>query len=391
MLQKMILTNFLSFRERTEFDFTPSKYGILSDTNVSSNNLLKGAMFIGPNASGKTNALKGLDFLIRLIGGSIRSISSYTCIFGNGSEFETEYIFLISEKEVSYTVKYDVMKKSLEEQLVVAGRQVLFRKGNIAKMEYGGTEISDEQLDSQTAFLRTASFNTGRFPQDTILHELMEFLLNSSCIDGYQRSASLGVTAGKFAEESGVEKLNEYLREMHYNFSLEYGSRSEGAGVAAQTGTGMDGQERKVLFLKRNDYPVPFDIYRESNGNQVFIDMLPRLIRTIEKPGILIIDEFGNGMHNMLAEKIVRFFMEKADQSQLFITSHCTNLISNSVLRPDQINLVNFIKVDANRNMWSSVVKRLSTFKPREAQNLEKMYLGGMFEGLPNYEEKVQN
>jgi hypothetical protein len=37
-----------------------------------------------------------------------------------------------------------------------------------------------------------------------------------------------------------------------------------------------------------------------------------------------------------------------------------------------------------------SMAVRLSQFKPREAQNLEKMYLGGMFEGLPIY-EALQN
>ena len=68
----------------------------------------------------------------------------------------------------------------------------------------------------------------------------------------------------------------------------------------------------------------------------------------------------------------------------MFLTSHDTNLISNSVFRPDQVDLVTF--QDEN----GSTMTRISQFKPREAQNLEKMYLGGMFEGLPVYEE-VQN
>ena len=52
MLKKMYLTNFMSFKERTEFDFTASKYSILGGKNVSDNNVLKGALLIGPNASG---------------------------------------------------------------------------------------------------------------------------------------------------------------------------------------------------------------------------------------------------------------------------------------------------------------------------------------------------
>lgn len=48
----------------------------------------------------------------------------------------------------------------------------------------------------------------------------------------------------------------------------------------------------------------------ESQGNRVFADFLPHLIRVIENAGMLIIDEFGNSIHNKLAEKIIEFFME---------------------------------------------------------------------------------
>ena len=141
------------------------------------------------------------------------------------------------------------------------------------------------------------------------------------------------------------------------------------------------GADNKMVFLKRKSFPFPNVLINESQGNQVFADLLPHLIRVIENAGMLIVDEFGNSFHNKLAEKIISFFMENAKNSQIFITSHHTNLVSNSVFRPDQINLITFL------NTAGSNAKRLSQFKPREAQNLEKMYLGGMFEGLPIYEE----
>ena len=48
----------------------------------------------------------------------------------------------------------------------------------------------------------------------------------------------------------------------------------------------------------------------ESQGNQVFADFLLHLIRVIENAGMLIIDEFGNSLHNKLVEKIIEFFKE---------------------------------------------------------------------------------
>ena len=81
MLAKMYLTNFLSFKERTEIDLTASKYSILGKTNVYKSEILKGALFIGPNASGKSNALKGLSFIIKMIKGEGVSFNRYRCLF----------------------------------------------------------------------------------------------------------------------------------------------------------------------------------------------------------------------------------------------------------------------------------------------------------------------
>lgn len=378
MLTKMYLTNFLSFLERTEFDFTSSEYNILSDTNVSDNGILKGALVIGANASGKSNALRGLKCIIELIKGDGIWLGAYRCNFAKTNITSAEYEFVFQKKKVTYLIAYDLQTKNLKEKLTINGKNILLRDGGHGELYLRDTSITEEDLDRDTLFLRTASFNTGRFPQDPVLRELMDYLLNSYYIDGYNRSAYLGKSILKYAEDNGVDKLNNYLQEFNYDFFVEYGSESQGEGLTIRMGSGQ-----KSIFLKRNSFPIPTAFYEESQGNQVFSDMLPQIINVIEQPGMLVIDEFGNSLHNKLAEKIVRFFMEKSNHSQLFITSHHTNLISNSVFRPDQIDLISF------ENSKGSTVKRISVYKPREAQNLEKMYLGGMFEGLPSYDEKI--
>ena len=52
-------------------------------------------------------------------------------------------------------------------------------------------------------------------------------------------------------------------------------------------------------------------------------------------------------------------------------------------MRPDQIYSVNF-------NEDGSDIKRFSTEKPREAQNIEKMYRSGVFSGVPRYEYTIK-
>lgn len=376
MLTKMYLTNFLSFSERTEFDFTASKYSILGKTNVYNNEFLKGALFIGPNASGKSNALAGVSFIVNLIKGEGVSFKNYRCTFAKTAFTTVEYEFVFCNKKVVYRIEYNIKSNSISEYLSIDSNLVLKRDGTNGELRIGDSVTWDDQLDGDTLFLRTASFNTGRFPQEPVLRELMDYLLNSYCIDGYNQGAHWGKTITKYAEEHGVEKLNKFLQDFNYDFFIEYGSESKGEGLTVSIGS-----NQKSVFLKRKSFPIPNVFFNESQGNQVFIDMLPNLISIIEKPGMLVFDEFGNSLHNKLAEKIIKFFMRDAKNSQMFITSHHTNLISNSVFRPDQIDLITF------NDATGSKVNRLSQFKPREAQNMEKMYLGGMFEGLPLYEE----
>lgn len=376
MLAKMYLTNFLSFKERTEIDLTASKYSILGKTNVYKSEILKGVLFIGPNASGKSNALKGLSFIIKMIKGEGVSFNRYRCLFSDNPIITIEYEFIFESKKVEYAIEYNIQTNSISENLKIDEITVLKRTGNTGELRIGQSVTTDDQVDSETLFLRTASFNTGRFPQEPTLRKLMDFLQNSYIVDEYNWDARVGRTITRYAEEFGVEKINKYLTAFKYDFSMEYGSESEGAGLKLTLGA-----DNKMVFLKRKSFPFPNVLINESQGNQVFADLLPHLIRVIENAGMLIVDEFGNSFHNKLAEKIISFFMENAKNSQIFITSHHTNLVSNSVFRPDQINLITFL------NTSGSNVKRLSQFKPREAQNLEKMYLGGMFEGLPIYEE----
>ena len=59
---------------------------------------------------------------------------------------------------------------------------------------------------------------------------------------------------------------------------------------------------------------------------------------------MLLLDEFSSGFHNNLEELLVRYFMKNAGESQFIFVSHSTNLLSNSLLRPDQIYSVDFDK-----------------------------------------------
>ena len=134
-----------------------------------------------------------------------------------------------------------------------------------------------------------------------------------------------------------------------------------------------------MILVKHKGINLPIPFAQEPVGNQNLLRILPAFLTVIHNGGMLLVDDFSGIFHNDLESLLVRYFTEKSNHSQLLFVSHSTNLLSNSILRPDQEYSVEF------RNEEGSSVKRFSSEQPRSAQNIEKMYLSGVFGGLPDY------
>ena len=107
MLTKMVLKNFYSFKERTEIDLKKTSYTICPE-NVSESKVLKGAVFVGANGSGKTNVIKGIKFLLQWLFGDSEEpnmLRRAVCLFGECEEYTLEYSFDIDYNEIVYKIK----------------------------------------------------------------------------------------------------------------------------------------------------------------------------------------------------------------------------------------------------------------------------------------------
>ena len=132
--------------------------------------------------------------------------------------------------------------------------------------------------------------------------------------------------------------------------------------------------------LKTNcNVPLQF----ESYGNQVLIELLPYFMKIKQTGGMLLIDEFGGGLHNKLRELLINYLFKHLNNTQIFAVTHETNLLKTSLIRPDQVFIVDY-------NKEGSYITKASKESPRESQNLEKMYLAGVFGGIPVYGENMQ-
>ena len=204
-----------------------------------------------------------------------------------------------------------------------------------------------------------------------------EFLKRSIYIDAYLRKTRTyggeNLNVKNYIEKYGVDKLNMFFQKYKFDYSIQYERKAEGGRVR------FEAEDEEMIFFRRLGMDVPVPLFMESVGNKTLINILPAVLSAVENGGMLVIDEFSSGFHNKLEELLVKYIMKNGETTQLFFVSHSTNLLSNSILRPDQIYSVEMAGDEG------SYLYRFSEEQPRAAQNLEKMYLSGVFGGVPEY------
>lgn len=384
MLKKVGIKNFKSFKNQTEIDLSKTNYNFLSQ-NVNKDGILKGCIFVGPNASGKSSVVLSikllLDFLFKERNIKLGVLKS---LLSEDESFSLTYSFVIDSQEVTYGFSINPDKPFIEESLFVDNKMMMQRMGTSAKsfiVNEQGVSYDESDVDKETLFLRTLFFNT-KFTSNKTLKDWMEFLQNSVYINAFERNIVYygkdykDLELSSYLKGNGLSKINDFFKEFNFEQDIEY--TNQGAGnVSALAGE----ESEKNIFFKRKGVEALIPFTEESLGNQNLLRMLPTFLHVINKSGMLLIDEFSSGFHNCLEALLVRYFFEKAKDSQMIFVSHSTNLLSNSLLRPDQEYAVDF-----NGKEGSSVI-RFSKEKPRLAQNIEKMYVSGVFGGLPQFEE----
>lgn len=376
----MILENFYSFKERTEIDFRKTSYTICPE-NVSESKVLKGAVFVGANGSGKTNVIKGIKFLLEWLFWDLKESNTLrraVCLFGERKAYALEYGFDIDSNEIVYKIGVNIDAETIYEELTINKVIYLKREAEKAIVYYEKNNIKEyeDDIPKDGSFLRSLYFNT-KFAGNKVLVKWMNFLKNSIYCDIYLNNllgAREEVGIAEYLENNGTERINEFFEKFNFNQKIEYDDEAKGSHFGIKA-------DKKLILFRRDSLDDPIPFYMESLGNQLTLKILPVLFAVMDNGGMLAIDEFSSGFHNLLKELLIKYFMKYSDNSQLFLVSHSTNILKNTVLRPNQEYAVYFDGENGSK------VRRFSDEQPRNAQNIEKMYNSGVFGGLPYYGE----
>ncbi len=375
MLKRVTIQNFKCFKNETVIDLKKTNDNWLGQNTYGQ--ILKGALFVGDNASGKTTAIMPLKLLLDLLFKDKEfSLVLYQCLFSNEKITRMKFEFEIDTHDIVYAFGFSG-NAFVEENLWVDGQSVIERSGGHSKLIWGD-DATMHDVDQSLLFLKRVYFST-RFEGNELLEKWFAYLKGSIYINTYSRQITTydgeSLIVGKYMDQYSVKKLNEFFTENHFDYQVQYTRIIEAKGI----GFAMEEDEGKMIFFEREGVGIPIPLFMESMGNQTLINILPAILSAVERGSLLIVDEFSSGLHNQLEELLVKYIMKYSTTTQLFFVSHSTNLLSNALLRPDQIYSVEMMGSEGSKLL------RFSDEQPRVAQNLEKMYLSGVFGGIPEY------
>lgn len=367
MIKKISVKNYKGFKDEISLDFSDYKE-YQFNTFAIKNNLIKSAIIYGKNGTGKSNfGIALFDLTIHLIDKQRNEIQVSNYLNGDSDEeYATFYYeFLIDNINFKYEYKKKDAQTLIYESLIINDEKVFSYNFLNNKGDFDGLNVVDAQsLKIQQSInmsvLRYIAFNAN-ISENNPIAKLMDFINNMlwfrTTTDGNQYiglEKGLNLLTVSIIELDKVKEFEEFLRSNGVDYKLKVNKDAVGNSVL-------------VVEYKYRDFNF-FDI--ASHGTRVLLLYFYWILK-LKKASFVFIDEFDAFFHTFLSEKIF-LSISKRIESQLIITTHNTDLMSNNILRPDCYFVLSNGKLTSLPNCTEREL--------REGHNLAKMFRAGEFD-----------
>lgn len=426
MLIEFSVENYLSFKERQTLSLVANKReegvpgNVLSIDipGMSGVNLLNGVVIYGANASGKSNLLLALGFMMtyvtrppdsrkpndptgvvpfRLSRVSEESPSQFEILFVHegiryqygfaldSTRITAEWLYahftskgsLIFERNFDsetgdYTWEFGSYFRDNEKLREKTRPNVLFLTVGASwndKMLNDAYQWFDEKLGLLDLTTATS------FPAGYTGHLLLQSQKLNDEITRILRTADLGIDSIR------VERLGAQAFADAYDIP-----ESIRDGVLERLKDAEAVDIHVTHKRTEGEGTVDFALDDESTGTIKFFSLLGPWIDLREREMCAFFDELGSSMHPHLTRALIRLFNSYAEQgrlAQLITTTHDTTLLDSGLFRRDQIWITEKDREGATRLI------PLTNFRPRKGEALQRGYLSGRYGGIPMMSEDL--
>lgn len=433
MIVSFSVSNFLSFNEQQTMSMEAGK----ARKHVSriyknrSLRVLKFMSLFGGNAVGKSNLIKGINFMRHMVISGLPRGFSNSYYRGNSANKEkvSEFnmVFLLNNRRYEYGfsiilskgaiineylyrlqlngTKKCIFKRSVQDHNFEVGEQIKLTKNQNRMKIYG----EDSLLNKNSLFLHIINQE-----KDALYNENSELNILKDIYNWFRRGLSINRTDELLSErpfytDSNITEIGEILKGLglgitdfrYIDISMEriqnilpeeiledVLSDLEKENIESNSGRGIvlrsnkefytfrmneDGQVRIQTLAFQHEKPgIYYNLNEESDGTARIFDLVEILLPTTEDK-VFVIDEVDRGLHPVITTKLIEAFLAMTElrSTQLIVTTHESRLLDRDLLRSDEVN---FVVKDGD---GVSSIKRLEDFNLRS----DKSILTAMFDG----------
>lgn len=436
MLLRIILKNFMSFRDIVQFDMFPNAKRTSNSKHVYQDyavSVLKQAAIYGSNGAGKSNLIKSLsfiksfvldkDFLDKIDVGKY----SYALVpEPNDSPIEIVMEYIADNRE-AYIYKIAISKKGVEEESLFVShlgksKNELIYKRTLRDI-YFTFEIPKDIKDLVSRLIDrnpSSSFLAlnQEFPAIINRHitETFSWFNNSLVVIGTNstipalielmrcdgplmsftqemlRHLCLGIYGLDIETEDADEWISKHASEIP---EKALASLKENEVIArienerqALSIFSEDGVKKIGRFVFNqfgpDGYIGKMDIGSQSDGTVRLLTLLPAIYDAIKKRKTIVIDEINYKMHPSLILGLVDYYSKNTETNgQLIFTTHETSLMEKKqLLRNDEVWFV-------DKKSGASMLYSLNDFKLHHSLSVRNGYMDGRFGAKPCVEDLI--
>lgn len=414
MLIEFSIENYRSIKDEITFSLIASTDKSLEanifhpETLKKNDNLLRSAAIYGANASGKSNVMKALSTLQKLVVTSIK--------YQKGDKLPYEpfkldkkclqkptkfkIVFIHNKIQYAYTVSFN-SERIIEESLTYCPKykefNVFYRSDSNPPIFPKKDSKIQQQIYERTLNNVLYLSNSAQQNYDITMNVYDWFKNNFIILKSTEPNAFIDYTV-KMLNES--DKLKQCI--LKALIEADLGINDVTASSTMFTFEQMRDFNRKAgqILIKgdkievieiitrhrtkktKEDTEAIFDYFsEESDGTMRVFNLIGYFIDALNNGNTLIIDELDIRLHPLLCEYLIKLFYNPSrnkNDAQLVFTTHNVNLLDKKIFRRDQIWFT-----EKNPDNGSSDLYSLTEFSPRNDKNILKGYLAGRYGALP--------
>jgi hypothetical protein len=415
MLIEFSVANYLSFKDKAVLNLSATSIKEHIDSNVTHterNDLLKGAIIFGANASGKSNFIKAMSTMRRLLLFSFEQSSSEELdiepflLSSSTDEAPSlfEAVFILDNIQYRYGFEIDnkaVISEWLFETVKKTEKTLFYRIKDgidIMKSFSEGKDLEERTRDNALFLTVVDQFN------GKIAKKIMRWFRNFITISGLKHEGYKGVTFGMLENKQTRNLLIDFYKKLDLGFEdIEIFKQQFdpkdlpndiSENVLKQIVTDLEGAFKidiKTIHKKYDEKNkqngiVEFDMRsQESSGTNKLFNISGPVFDVLNDGGVLVIDELDASLHPLLTLAITKLFHSREsnrNNAQLIFATHDTNLLNYGNYRRDQVFFVEKDIFGAS-SMYSLVDYREGGKSIRKDRSFEKDYIKGRYGAIP--------